>query len=108
MEAYNVSNPTIHIVGLAGSIRRGSYNRGLLRAAGEDTPPGVSLEILDLDGIPPYNMDLEAEGDTPSVRALKDAIRGADALLLAVPEHNYSFSGVMKNTIDWEIGRAHV
>ncbi len=91
----------LHIVGFAGSIRRASYNRGLLRAAAADLPQGVSLQIEELSDIPPFDMDLEASGGTPAIEALKAAVRAADALLLAVPEHNYSFSGVMKNTIDW-------
>jgi chromate reductase len=92
---------TLHILAFAGSLRRGSYNRGLLRAAAATLPPGVSMEIFDLSVVPPYNMDLEADNDTQGVRDFKEAIRRADALLLAVPEHNYSFSGVMKNAIDW-------
>jgi len=92
---------TLHILAFAGSLRRGSYNRGLLRAGAATLPPGVSMEIFDLSVVPPYNMDLEADNDTQGVRDFKEAIRRADALLLAVPEHNYSFSGVMKNAIDW-------
>ncbi len=91
----------LHIVGLAGSIRHASYNRGLLRAAARDLPEGVSLQIEELSNIPVYNMDLEGPGEPPSVQALKAAVGEADALLLAIPEHNYSFSGVMKNAIDW-------
>ncbi|NLE74888.1 MAG: NAD(P)H-dependent oxidoreductase [Actinobacteria bacterium] len=91
----------LHILGFAGSLRRESYNRGLLRAAAADLPQGVSMEIFDLSVIPPYNMDLEDHDDTPEVRAFKEAIRRADALLLAIPEHNYSFSGTVKNAIDW-------
>lgn len=93
-------NP-LHIVGFAGSLRHGSYNKGLLRAAMENLPTGVTLQIEDLGDIPPFSMDLEAAGGTPATQALKEAVRAADALLLAVPEHNYSFSGVMKNAIDW-------
>jgi chromate reductase len=91
----------IRLLGFAGSLRVGSYNRGLLRAALDVLPDGTTLDIFDLNGIPPYNMDLETERWPESVMALKDEIAGVDALLIATPEHNYSFPGVLKNTIDW-------
>lgn len=91
----------MHILGIAGSLRRNSYNKGLLRAAAEDSPAGIQVSIFDLAGIPPFDQDLEAAGATPEVNAMKEAIKAADALLLAVPEHNYSFSGVLKNALDW-------
>ncbi len=90
----------VNILGFAGSLRKGSYNKSLLRAAGELLPPGASLEIFDLEGIPPFNQDLEM--DPPEkVRAFKAAIRAADALLIATPEYNYSMPGVLKNAIDF-------
>lgn len=90
-----------HLLGIAGSLRTGSYNRGLLRAAAEVLPPGVHLEILRLDDIPLFNADIMAEGDPPSVEELKQRIAKADALLIATPEYNYSIPGVLKNAIDW-------
>jgi chromate reductase, NAD(P)H dehydrogenase (quinone) len=94
-------HPPLQAVAIAGSLRAASYNRGLLRAAQEVTPGGLTITIRDLGLIPLYNADVEAHGDPPAVAALKSAVRAADALLLAVPEYNYGVSGVLKNTIDW-------
>lgn len=91
----------LRVLGIAGSLRRGSYNRALLRAAQELLPDGMTLEVFDLRDIPPYDMDVEQQGLPPSVAALKTAIRQADALLIATPEHNWSVPGVLKNAIDW-------
>jgi chromate reductase len=90
----------IQILGFAGSLRAGSYNRALLRAATEVAPQGVRLEIFDLEGIPLYNMDLE-KNMPETVVHFKARIKAADALLIATPEHNYSIPGVLKNAIDW-------
>jgi chromate reductase len=90
-----------NIVGFAGSLRRGSYNRALLRAAAELAPSALHIVIHELDGIPLYNGDIEAVGAPPSVVRLRDAIRKADGLLIATPEYNYGVPGVLKNTIDW-------
>jgi chromate reductase len=90
----------ISIFGFAGSLRQGSYNRALLRAAGEMVPPGASLEIFDLTPIPPFNQDMEKQ-PPEVVKTFKQKIRGADALLIATPEYNYSIPGVLKNAIDW-------
>lgn len=92
----------LRILGIAGSLRRGSYNRGLVRAAGEVLPPDTILEIYEgLGEIPPYNADVEQEGDPAPVRALKDRMRASDGLLIASPEYNYNVPGVLKNAIDW-------
>ncbi len=90
----------IKILAFAGSLRKGSYNKALVRAAVELAPENVAIEIFDLEGIPPYNQDLE---NTPPERVneFKDKIRSADALLIATPEYNYSVPGVLKNAIDW-------
>ena len=93
--------PVLRVLGFAGSLRAGSYNRALLRAAAEEAPDGMRVEIHDLDGIPLYNGDVEAQGDPPAVAAFKDAIRGADAILIACPEYNHGVPGVLKNAIDW-------
>ena len=82
-------------------MRRGSYNRALLRAATELTPPGLHIVIHELDGIPLYNGDIEAAGVPASVVQLRDAIRQADGLLIATPEYNHGVPGVLKNAIDW-------
>jgi chromate reductase len=90
-----------NVVGFAGSLRRGSYNRALLRAAAELAPSALPIVIHELDGIPLYNGDIEAAGVPPSVVQLRDAIRQADGLLIATPEYNHGVPGVLKNTIDW-------
>ncbi len=89
------------ILGIPGSLRRGSYNRGLLRAAVEVAPEGVEIQIAELGQIPLYNADVEANGAPEPVRELKDWIARVDALLIATPEYNYSIPGVLKNAIDW-------
>ncbi|MFN8518802.1 MAG: NADPH-dependent FMN reductase [Chloroflexota bacterium] len=91
----------IRIVGIAGSLRRASFNRGLIRAAMEVAPSGVTVTAFDLRDIPMYDADVEADGDPAPVTALKRAIGEADALLLATPEYNHCIPGVLKNAIDW-------
>jgi|FaiFalDrversion2_1042247.scaffolds.fasta_scaffold01273_4 chromate reductase len=91
----------VRVVGFAGSLRRGSYNRALLRAAEELLPEGMALETFDLAPIPLYSMDVEQQGLPESVVAFKQAIRRADAVLIATPEHNWSIPGVLKNALDW-------
>jgi len=88
------------ILGFAGSLRKGSYNRSLLRAALELLPQNVELEIFDLEGIPPYNQDLDSQLPARVIE-FKAKIRAADALLIVTPEYNYSIPGVLKNAIDW-------
>lgn len=91
----------VRILGMAGSLREGSYNRALLRAAVEAAPEGMTIETFDLRQVPLYDGDVEAAGDPPGVAALKDAIRAADGLLFATPEYNHGVPGVMKNAVDW-------
>jgi chromate reductase len=88
------------ILGIAGSLRQKSYNKGALRAAQELLPPGVTLEVFDLAGIPPFSEDDEAN---PPQRVIefKKEIRAADAILISTPEYNYSIPGILKNAIDW-------
>ena len=90
----------IRILGIAGSLRRESYNRAALRAAAELVPEGATLEIFDLDGIPMFNQD-EEKNPPAKVIELKRRIREADAILFVTPEYNYSVPGVLKNAIDW-------
>jgi chromate reductase len=89
----------VKILGFAGSLRKDSYNRSLLRATLELLPKNASLEIFDLDGIPPFNQDLENQ-PSEKVKEFKAKIRAADAILIATPEYNYSIPGVLKNAID--------
>ena len=91
---------TVRILGIAGSLRRASYNRGALRAAAELAPEGASVEIFDLDGIPAFSED-EEKNPPAKVVELKRLIREADAVLFVTPEYNYSIPGVLKNAIDW-------
>jgi chromate reductase len=88
-------------LGIAGSLRRGSYNGGLIRAAIELAPAGARVIPYDLIDLPLYNGDVEAEGDPEPVAAFKRAIAAADALLIATPEYNHCIPGVLKNAIDW-------
>jgi NAD(P)H-dependent FMN reductase len=89
------------ILGVAGSLRRGSFNAMLLRAAAEMAPAGTTIEIGSIDGIPLYNQDVEDQGIPPAVQALKERVIATDGLLLVTPEYNNSIPGVMKNAIDW-------
>ena len=92
--------PPITILGIAGSLRRASYNRSALRAASRLQPPGAALDTFELDGIPGFNED-EEQNPPPKVVELKRRIRAADAVLFVTPEYNYSVPGVLKNAIDW-------
>ncbi len=91
---------TIHVLGFSGSLRKASYNTGLLRAAADVLPEGMMLEIFDLSPIPLFNQDLETNAPD-AVKHFKERIRAADALLIATPEYNFSIPGVLKNAIDW-------
>jgi chromate reductase len=90
----------VKILGFVGSLRKGSYNKALMRAALELLPEDAALEVFDLEGIPPFNQDLESQ-PPQIVKEFKAKIRKADALLIASPEYNYSIPGVLKNAIDW-------
>ncbi|RZL89926.1 MAG: NAD(P)H-dependent oxidoreductase [Variovorax sp.] len=90
------------LIGLSGSLRKGSYNSALLRAAVELAPDGCQLQAGSIHGIPLYDGDVEAsEGLPPAVVELKDAIAAADGLILFTPEYNNGVPGVFKNVIDW-------
>jgi chromate reductase, NAD(P)H dehydrogenase (quinone) len=91
----------MRILGVAGSLRQASYNRGMIRAATELVPTGMIVEAFDLSDLPPYNQDVEDAGEPASVVAFKQAIARADALLVATPEYNHGVPGVLKNAIDW-------
>jgi chromate reductase len=90
------------IFGIAGSLRRASYNVALLRVAAERAPAGCEVELGTIRGIPLYDADVEEQDGLPeAVRALKERIVAADGLLLVTPEYNNSMPGVLKNAIDW-------
>jgi chromate reductase len=87
------------ILGIAGSLRKDSYNKGALRAAQQLCPEGARLEIYDIAGLPLFNQD-EERNPTAKVTEFKQKIRAADAILLCTPEYNYGVPGVMKNALD--------
>jgi chromate reductase, NAD(P)H dehydrogenase (quinone) len=89
------------LLGISGSLRRGSHNSALLRAATRLMPPEAILEVASIRGIPLYDYDIEVQGLPAAVTLLKDAIVAADGVLLVTPEYNNSIPGVFKNTIDW-------
>jgi chromate reductase len=91
----------IRVVGFAGSLRRASYNRGLIRAAAELAPPGIVVDVFDLGDLPLYNQDVEDAGEPAAVVAFKQAIERSDAMLVATPEYNHGIPGVLKNALDW-------
>jgi chromate reductase len=90
----------IRILGIAGSLRRASYNRAALRAATELVPEGATVDIFEIDGLPGFSEDDE-QNPPDKVVELKRRIREADAVLFVTPEYNYSIPGVLKNAIDW-------
>jgi chromate reductase len=92
---------TIQLLGFSGSLRKGSFNTGLLRAATELLPQDVSLDMFDLLPIPLYNGDVEDEGMPQAVQQLREKIAAADGVVIACPEYNHSVTGVLKNAIDW-------
>ncbi len=95
------SDTHLQVLAISGSLRKASFNSGLLRAAQEIAPEQMEITILDINDLPLYNGDVEAKGDPASVVVLKSAIRHADAVLFATPEYNWSISGALKNAIDW-------
>lgn len=89
----------VKILGFVGSLRKGSFNKALMRAALELVPEDAEIEVFDIAGIPPFNQDFE-EDPTQIVKDFKAKIKAADALLIATPEYNFSVPGVLKNAID--------
>ena len=92
---------TLRVIGVAGSLRAGSYNRALLRAAQELAPAALRIEVADLVDLPMFNADVDARGTPAAVTELRILIRDADGLLLVTPEYNHGVPGVLKNAIDW-------
>jgi chromate reductase len=101
-ESSSFASPTpLRVLGVAGSLRAGSYNRALLRAAQAEASPDLEILLYDIALIPFYNADVEAEGDPVPVAAFKAEIRASDAVLIATPEYNHGVPGVLKNALDW-------
>ncbi len=94
-----MENTKVRILGFAGSLRKKSFNKMLLKAAVEVAPEGVELEVFDLEGIPPFNQDLENEPHE-KVKEFKTKIKAAEGILIVTPEYNYSVPGVLKNALD--------
>jgi chromate reductase len=91
----------IKLLGISGSLRAQSYNSGALRAIPSILPDGMAFESAELAGIPFYNADVEQKGFPDAVREFRARVAGADALIFAVPEYNFSLSGVLKNALEW-------
>ncbi|MGI6161854.1 MAG: NADPH-dependent FMN reductase [Christensenellales bacterium] len=91
----------IKVLGITGSLRKGSYNTMALKAAGGMLSEGSVMEIADISGIPFFSEDVEAQGEPQSVTAFKQKIHAADAIMIATPEYNYSIPAVLKNALDW-------
>ena len=89
------------IVAFAGSLRRGSFNRALIRAAQELAPEGMTIESIEIGELPFYNADVEAQGDPPAVERFKTSLFDADGVLIATPEYNDGIPGVLTTAIDW-------
>jgi chromate reductase len=92
---------TVRVLGIAGSLRRNSFNRATLRAAQQLAPEGMQIDGFDIAPIPLYNEDVRQQGFPPVVEDLRARIKAADGLLIVSPEYNYSIPGVLKNAIDW-------
>lgn len=91
----------MNVLGISGSLRKGSYNTMALHAAQKLAPQGISMEIADISQVPMYNDDVRTAGVPEAVQALREQVRLADAVLLVTPEYNFSIPGVLKNTLDW-------
>jgi chromate reductase len=91
----------MRIVAIAGSLRKGSYNRSLLFNLGELLPEGLAIEIQPIADVPLFNEDDEAQGTPEAVARLREAVKAADGLLVATPEYNAGVPGVLKNAVDW-------
>jgi len=92
---------TIRVLGISGSLRKGSFNTALLREAQALAPDGMTVDMADISGVPLYNEDVREKGYPAPVQAFRDQLRDADAVLIVTPEYNYSIPGVLKNAIDW-------
>jgi chromate reductase, NAD(P)H dehydrogenase (quinone) len=92
---------TLRVLGISGSLRRGSFNSAALRAAQELAPQGMSIESFDIAPIPLYNEDVKQQAFPAPVQELRRRIKEADGVLFVTPEYNYSIPGVLKNAIDW-------
>ena len=96
-----MTDSTLHVLAISGSLRRGSYNTALLCAAADIAPESMKIDIYPIGDLPLFDADLEAAGSPEPVTRFRTAVAEADALLLATPEYNWSTTGALKNAIDW-------
>jgi chromate reductase len=101
MTNSTAASAKLRVVGIAGSLRKSSLNRALLAAARELSPPGLVIQVENLDELPLFNADLDLSGPPGAVIRLRESVRVADGLLLVTPEYNHGVPGVLKNAIDW-------
>jgi chromate reductase len=97
----NNINETVRIVGISGSLRKGSFSTAILRILAQKAAPAVEIQVVTLEDIPLYNEDLDHEPEIPAVAELKELIAGSDGVLIATPEYNHGIPGVLKNALDW-------
>jgi chromate reductase len=97
----NNMNETVRIVGISGSLRKGSFSTAILKILAQKAAPAVEIQVVTLEDIPLYNEDLDHEPEIPAVAELKELIAGSDGVLFATPEYNHGIPGVLKNALDW-------
>ena len=95
------TNQTVKIVGISGSLRRGSFSTSLLKILAERALPAIEIRVVTLEDIPLYNEDLDGEQEILAVAAFKRIIAESDGVLIATPEYNHGIPGVLKNALDW-------
>jgi chromate reductase, NAD(P)H dehydrogenase (quinone) len=100
-DMQDTTNETVKIVGISGSLRRGSFNTSLLKILAEKALPAIEIRVVTLEDIPLYNADLDGEPEISAVAAFKRIIAESDGVLIATPECNHGIPGVLKNALDW-------
>jgi chromate reductase, NAD(P)H dehydrogenase (quinone) len=101
VDMQETTNETVKIVGISGSLRRGSFSTALLKILAEKALPAIDIRVVTLEGIPLYNGDLDREPEILAVAAFKRIIAKSDGVLIATPEYNHGIPGVLKNALDW-------
>ena len=101
VDMQETTNETVKIVGISGSLRRGSFSTALLKILAEKALPAIEIRVVTLEDIPLYNEDLDGEPEIPAVAAFKRIIAKSDGVLIASPEYNHGIPGVLKNALDW-------
>jgi chromate reductase len=97
----DTTNETVKIVGISGSLRRGSFSTALLKILAQKALPAIEIQVVTLEDIPLYNEDLDRSPWIPAVAAFKTIIAESDGVLIATPEYNHGIPGVLKNALDW-------